>query len=60
MHNITILNDVILALDAHLAGFAHGGFRAILDIVVVLDDLGADETLLKVGVDHAGTLRNWI
>ena len=57
MHNITILNDVILAFDTHFTGFADGGFGTILNIVVVLDDLGADETLFEVGVDDTGTLR---
>ena len=56
MHNITILNDVILAFDTHFTGFADGGFGTILNIVVVLDDLGADETLFEVGVDDTGAL----
>ena len=56
MHDIAVLNNVVLALDAHLACFADSGLRAILDIVVVLDDLGADKALLKVGVDDTRTL----
>ena len=57
VHNITVLHHIVLALDAHLAGFANGSLRAILDIVVVLDDLGADEALLEIGVDDTGALR---
>ena len=56
VHDVAVLNDVCLTLDAHLASLADGGFRAILDIIVVLDDLGADEALLEVTVDDAGTL----
>ena len=56
MHDITVLHDVILTFDAHLAGFANGCFRAIADVIVVLDDLSTDETLLEVGVNDAGTL----
>ena len=57
-HDVAVLHHVVLAFDAELAGLAHGGFGAVLDVVVVLDDLGADEALLEVGVDDAGTLRS--
>ena len=57
VHDVSVLDDVVLALDAHLAGLADGGLGAVVDVVVVLDDLGADETLLEVGVDDTGTLR---
>ena len=40
-----------------LAGLLDGGLAAIVDVVLVLDDLGTDETALKVGVDDTGTLR---
>ena len=56
MHDVAILHDIILTFDAHLASFLDSSFAAILDVVVVLDDLGADEALLEVAVDNAGTL----
>ena len=56
VHYIAILHDVILTLDPHLAGGAHGRLGLVLDEVVVLDHLGADEALLEVGVDDAGGL----
>ena len=54
MHYVAVLDDVLLALDAHLAGGADSGFSLIIDEVVVLDDLGTDEALLEIGVDDAG------
>ena len=59
VHDITILDYVVLALNAHFACFADSGLRTILDIVVVLDDLSADEATLEVGVDDAGGLRRF-
>ena len=53
MHDVTVLHNIILTLDTHLSSLADSGLRAILDIVVVLDDLGADKALLEVGVDDA-------
>ena len=40
------------------AGLLDGCLAAIVDVVLVLDDLGTDETALKVGVDDTGTLRS--
>ena len=59
VHDISILYDIFLAFHAHLAGFFHGGFRAVVDIVVVFDYFGTDESLLEVGMDHTGTLRGF-
>ena len=58
MHDVAILHDVVLALDGQFAGLADGGLGAVLQVVVVLDDLSAYKTLLEVGVDDAGTLRS--
>ena len=58
MHDVTILYDVLLALDAELTSLAYCSLRAILDIVIILDDLCTDESLLEVGMDDAGTLRS--
>ena len=58
MHDVTILNNVLFALDAHLACLADSSLRAILDIVVVLDDFSADKAFLEVGMDDASTLRS--
>ena len=56
MHDVTVLNNIFLALYTHLAGFANGGFASVMDVVVVLDNLGTDETLFKVGVDDTCAL----
>ena len=54
MHDVAVLDDVVLALDGELAGGAAFGFGAVFDEVVVLDDFGADEAFLEVGVDDSG------
>src|SRR5262249_19830435 len=56
LDDVAVLHDVVLALDASLARRAGGRDRAGRDQVVVGDDLGLDEALLEVGVDHAGRL----
>ena len=58
MHDVTILNDVVLTLYTHLASLADSGFRAIFQVVVVLDNLCTDEAFLKVGMDDTSTLRS--
>ena len=58
MHDVAVLHYIILALDRELACLTHSSLRTVLHVVVVLDYLGADEALLEVGVDDAGTLRS--
>ena len=53
VHDVAILHDIFLALDVEQAGIAHGGFGAQTDVVVVLDDLGADEAFLNVSMDRS-------
>ena len=54
MHDVAVLDDVVLALDGEFAGGAAFGFGTVFDEVVVLDDFGADEALLEVGMDDSG------
>ena len=56
MHDIAVLDDVILAFDAHLSGGADGGLGLVMDEVFVLDDFRADEAALEVSVDDTGGL----
>ena len=49
MHDVTILYDVLLALDAELTSLTYSCLRAILDIVIILDNLCTDKSLLEVG-----------
>src|SRR5690606_36882458 len=56
VHDVTVLDDVVLAFQTPLARFLGTGFAVVLDEVVVADDLGADEALLEVGMDHARRL----
>lgn len=45
VHDVTVLHYIILALDRELASLAHSSLRAVLHVIVVLDDLGTDEAL---------------
>src|SRR5690606_18440696 len=56
MHHVAILNDVVLAFQAHLAGIARSCLAAIGDEIVVGDGLGANEALLEIGMDDASSL----
>ena len=60
MHDVAVLHDIILALDSEFAGGAAGKLGLERDEVIVLYDLGADETLLEVGVDDSGGLRGLV
>ena len=57
VHDVAVLNDVVLAFGAHLAGFLSALFTLEGDEVFVGDRLGADEAAFEVGVDDAGGLR---
>src|SRR3978361_289341 len=50
------MHNVLFALDTHLAARLRLRHGARLDEVVERHDLGLDETLLKVGVNDAGSL----
>ena len=51
------LDDVFLAFQPQLAGFLGALLAFVGDVVVVGDDFGANESLLEIGVNHAGCLR---
>src|SRR3546814_2574797 len=57
VEDVAVLDDVLLALRPHLAGFLGAVLAAAADEVLVGDGLGADEAALEVGVDDAGGLR---
>ena len=56
-HHVAVLYDVVLALRAHLSLFLRGVVVAAFDERLPVDDLGADETLFKVGVYLSRRLR---
>ena len=60
LHHVAVLDDILLAFLAQLAGVAGAGLALQADVVVEGDGLGADEALLKVGVDDAGGLRGGV
>src|SRR3954471_25011430 len=57
LDHVAVLDDVVLALQAHLAQLT--GLRPGADVeqLVPLDHLGPDEPALEVGVDAPGALR---
>ena len=56
-HHVAVLNDVILALSAHLAGLFGAAFAIVRDIVFKGDRLSADKAFFKVAMDDPGSLR---
>ena len=54
--HVAVLDHVLLALGAQLAGLLGPLLALAGDEVVVGDDLGADEAALEVGVDDPGRL----
>src|SRR5260221_11101829 len=53
-HHVAVLDDVIAAFLAHLAGVLRPLLAVARDVIVVRDRLGADEAALEVGMDGAG------
>ena len=54
MKDVAVLDGVVLALEPELARIAGARFAVQCHVVVVGDRLGADKTLLEVGMDDAG------
>src|SRR3989338_7467411 len=57
MHHIPILDDIRLPFLSHLPRFFGFQFRSKVNKILVRDRLGADESLLEIGVNHACCLR---
>src|ERR671922_47432 len=57
IEQLAVIDLVVLALDAEIPRLARLGPRPDLEQLVPLDDLGADEAALQIGVDDAGCLR---
>lgn len=57
MHYVTILGNILLAFHIELACLAYGSLGTKGNIVIIFDNLCADESLLKISVDNTGTLR---
>jgi hypothetical protein len=56
VNDVAILDDVVLAFDAHQAGFLGGFLSAVAVDIFELGDFGTDEGFFEVGVDDAGSL----
>ena len=57
MHDVAVLDDVLLAFEPHLAGVLRPVLAAERHVVVIGDGLGADKSLLEIRVDDAGRRR---
>ncbi len=57
MHYVTVLNHIVLTLHIEFAGITYGSLGAQFHVVIVLDDLGTDKALLKIGMDNTCALR---
>src|SRR5687768_15263268 len=54
LHDVPVFDDVVLAFDAQLAGFARLGMRAEGYEIIEVDGLGGNESALEIAVDDAG------
>src|SRR3546814_17943690 len=57
MEDVAVVDDVLLALLAHLAGVLGGLLAAQGDEALVVDRLRLDEAALEIGVADAGGFR---
>src|SRR6266851_10369369 len=57
MHHVAVGDDIILAFEAQFSRLARAGFAVHGDVIVIGNRLGADETLLELGMDDAGRAR---
>ena len=60
MHNISVLDEVILAFGGQFTCCTALRFTTESDEIFVFDDLRADETTFKIRMDNTGTLRGFI
>ena len=57
MHNISVLNDIVLSFDTQFAGSTALCFASKLDEIGVFDYFCTDEASLEIGMDDSGALR---
>src|SRR5207302_4311384 len=57
VHDVALLHQVFLALQAQLAGIARTGFAPAGEVVREGNDFCADEATLEVGMDDSRRLR---
>ena len=58
VHHITFGGDVVLAFDSPLARILGAGFAIERDVIVIGNDLGLDEALLKRSEEHTSELQS--
>ena len=60
MHDISVLHDVVLALDRHATSLLDSILRAVVDVVLILDHLSTYEAALDLGCKPGKALRKVI
>ena len=58
MHDISVLDHIFFAFHAQHAAGAAGGLVFVAHVVLIGDDLGADEAAFKVRMNNPGRLRS--
>ena len=56
VHDVSVLDDIFLALDSELSCGSDGTFAAQGDIVFIFDHFCPYEALLEVGMDYTSCL----
>ena len=56
MHDIAVLNNIFFALEAKFAFLPRALLAAILHKIVIRDDLRADKSFFKIGMNFTGRL----
>src|SRR4029079_9885703 len=56
MHDVAVLDDVLAALEAHLAVLLRALLAFARDVIGKRDHLGANEPFFEIGVNDAGGL----
>ena len=54
VHDVAVGDDILLAFQPELAGFARAGFALVGDVIGIGNGFGADKALFKVGMDDTG------
>ena len=55
MHDVAILDNIVLAFQSPLARILGATFAIITDEILISDHFSADESFLEVGMDYTGS-----
>ena len=55
-YDVTVLKNIVFTFDVHFSGLLDCSLTAVVNIVIIFYNLGADEASLKVGMNDSGAL----